>query len=351
MMVEELKPEQLTYILQRIMANGIPDSWKKRKLIPIFKNKGDILECNNYRGIKLMSHFMKLWERIIEARLREIVFIRDNQFGFRPGMSTTEPVFALRQLQEKCREKNTDLHMVFVDLEKAFDRIPRDLIWWCLRKKGVPEEYVKIVQDMYRSCNTKVVTQKGETEYFAIELGLHQGSALSHLLFIIKMDVITENIEKAPPWAMMFADDLVLCAMTREEAQEDLETWSVVFDRHGLNISRTKTEYLPSPANDTGTTVKIVDAELPTLTSFKYLGSLFTSEGGSQADVNNRIRIGWMKWKAESGVMCDRKMPVELKDKVFKTIIRPAMTHRSECWAVKKKDENKLNSAEMRMLR
>ena len=106
MMVEELKPELLNYILQRIMANGIPDSWKKSKLIPIFKNKGDILEFNNYKGINLMSHFMKLWERIFEARLREIVIIRDNQFGFIPGMSPTEPVFALRQLQEKCREKN-----------------------------------------------------------------------------------------------------------------------------------------------------------------------------------------------------------------------------------------------------
>ena len=79
-----------------------------------------------------MSHFMKLWERIIVARLREIVKIRDNQFGFRPG---TEPVFALRQLKEKYREKNNDVHMVFVDPERAFDRVPRDLIWWCFRKK------------------------------------------------------------------------------------------------------------------------------------------------------------------------------------------------------------------------
>ena len=150
---------------------------------------------------------------------------------------------------------------------------------------------------------------------------------------------------------MMFADDLVLCALTREEVEEDLETWRVVFERHGLKISRTKTEYLPSPTNDSETTVKLVDAELPTVTSFKYLGSLFTSEGGSQADVNNRIRIGWMKWKEVSGVICDRKMPMELKDKVFKTIIRPAMTYCSECWTVKKKDENKLNSAEIRMLR
>ena len=86
MVVAEMKLELVTYILQRIMANGIPDSWKKSKLIPIFKNKGDILEWINYRGIKLMSHFMKLWERVIEGRLREIVNIRDNQFGFRPGM-------------------------------------------------------------------------------------------------------------------------------------------------------------------------------------------------------------------------------------------------------------------------
>ena len=104
-----------------------------------------------------------------------------------------------------------------------------------------------------------------------------------------------------------------MCAMTREEVEEDLETWRVVFERHGLKIGRTKTQYVPSPTHETETTVKIVDAELLTVTSFKYLGSLFTSEGGSQADVPNTIRIGLMKWKEDTGVMCDRKMPVESK--------------------------------------
>ena len=63
---------------------------------------------------------------------------------------------------------------------------------------------------------------------------------------------------------MMFADDLVLGVMTHEEVEEDLETWRVAFERHWLKISRTKTEYLPSPTNDTETTVNIVDAGLPT---------------------------------------------------------------------------------------
>ena len=113
------------------------------------------------------------------------------------------------------------------------------------------EEYVKIVQDMYSSSKMQVVTQKGETEYVPIEVGLHQGSAMIPLLLIIIMDVLTENIEKDPPWAMMFADDLVPCAMTCEEVEEDLETWRVVFERLGLKISRKKTEYLPSQTNDT----------------------------------------------------------------------------------------------------
>ena len=97
-------------------------------MVPIFNGKGDVLECNNYIGIKLMSHTVKLWERMIEARLREITKNADNQFGFRPGKSTTEPIFALIMLQEKYRETNKELHMVFVDLEKAYDRVRRELI-------------------------------------------------------------------------------------------------------------------------------------------------------------------------------------------------------------------------------
>ena len=143
-------------------------------MVPLFKGKGDVLECNNYRDIKLMSHTMKLWERIVEARLREITKIADNQFGFRPGKSNTEPIFALRMLQEKYREKNKELLMVFVDLEKAYDRVPRELIlWWSLRKKRVPGAYIKITQDMYEDSQTEVTTREVNTEYFDVKGGLH----------------------------------------------------------------------------------------------------------------------------------------------------------------------------------
>ena len=77
---------------------------EKECAYPIYKNKGDAQCYGNYRGIKLMSHTMKVWEKIIEARLRDIAEISKQQYGFMPGNETTDVMFALLMLMEKYRE-------------------------------------------------------------------------------------------------------------------------------------------------------------------------------------------------------------------------------------------------------
>ena len=79
------------------------EEWRS-VLVPLYKGKGDIKECGNYRGIKLMSHTMKLWERVIEARIRKEVTIAEQQFGFMPGRNTIDAIFSLRMLLEKWSE-------------------------------------------------------------------------------------------------------------------------------------------------------------------------------------------------------------------------------------------------------
>ena len=76
-------------------------------------------------------------ERVIEKIIRERIYIDDMQFGFMPGRGTTDAIFILRQLQEKHLAKNKKLYFAFVDLEKAFDRVPRKVIWWAMRKLGI----------------------------------------------------------------------------------------------------------------------------------------------------------------------------------------------------------------------
>ena len=200
----------------------MPDEWRKNVLVPFYKEKGDIKECGNYRGIKLTSHTMKLWERVIEARLRKEVRVAEQQFGFMPGRSTTDAIFSLL---EKWKEGQKGVHCVFVDLEKAYDRVPREELWECLRLAKASECYVRVAMDMYDGARTAMRSSAGLTEEFEVGVGLHQGSALSPFLFAIVMDKLTEEIRTESPWDMMFADDIVLCREDRRQLQEVLEVW------------------------------------------------------------------------------------------------------------------------------
>ena len=131
----------LTRLFNRLLVGErVPEEWRRSVLIPIYRNKGDTQCYGNYRGIKLMSHTMKIWERIIEARLRDRVELRKQEYGFMPGKGTTDSMFALRMLMEKYREGQRGLHCVFLDLEKAYNRVPREELWYCMRKSGIVEK-------------------------------------------------------------------------------------------------------------------------------------------------------------------------------------------------------------------
>ena len=103
----------MTGVLNEAMRKGIPEEWRTSTITHIYKHKGDPLECSNFRGIKLLSHTFKLWERVVESRLRKMVNIRERQYGFQPGKSTIQPLFCLPMLQNKHREFVKELHVEF----------------------------------------------------------------------------------------------------------------------------------------------------------------------------------------------------------------------------------------------
>ena len=204
----------------------------------------------------------------------------------------------------------------------------------------------------YNETKTRIRTQHGNTEAFGINVGVHQGSNLSPLLFITIMNTLTSEIRKTIPWELIFADDIALMATTEEELQEKIIRWQEALRKGGLKMNAQKSEVMICEKNG-NTEIKVTDqggSELKQVQKFKYLGSGIVAEGGSLMTVKQRITAAWSKWSEITGIICDKKTPRKLKCKVYKTVIRPTLLYGSECWAVCKK-EDLIYRTEMRMLR
>ncbi|GKE73354.1 retrovirus-related pol polyprotein LINE-1 [Tanacetum coccineum] len=203
------------------------------------KNKGDAQSCSNYRGINLLSHTMKLWKRVFERRLRREIEVSENQFGFMPGRSTMEAIHIIRSLMEMYRERQKDLHLAFLDLEKAYDSVSRELIWKTLSDKGTPTRYIKVIQDMCEGARTCVRTPIGNTKYFPVDFQ--------------KKTKAYESAERT---------EYMRCNFNRND-------------------------------NDQNEEIRIGDHILEPKESFRYLGSVMHKSGRIEDDVTHRIQVGF----------------------------------------------------------
>ncbi|XP_071718859.1 uncharacterized protein [Rutidosis leptorrhynchoides] len=229
-------------------SSKMPMEWRVSEIIPIYKNKGDAQTC---------------------------------------GRSSIEANHIIRNLMEKYREKQKNLEMDFIDLEKAYD-------CWEIPK------------------------------FSQLKLACIRDRPLALFLFALILDELSRGIQERIPWCLIFADDIVLVSESKEELNRRLEQWRVALEGNGLKISRQKTEYLRcdfdrnNDDQDDGGSICIGDQILHPQTSFRYLGSMLHKSGRIDEDVSHRIKVGWVKWRAATGVLCDRKIPLKLKGKFFK---------------------------------
>ncbi|CAK1586881.1 unnamed protein product [Parnassius mnemosyne] len=184
---------------------------------------------------------------------------------------------------------------------------------------------------------------------------IKNNSTVSPLLFNLVMDYITMNIQKPAPWSLLYADDVELIAESLTEVQSDLTVWQESLERRGMRVNREKTVYMY--CNFSGDNMDVIPCSsiegvpLKRVEEFKYLGSIVAAKACTERNIQNRTQTAWLKWRSLSGILCDSRIPIKIKGNIYKRPVKPALLYGSECWPMRKTDEQKLHVIEMKMLR
>ena len=178
---------KLNELLQQFWEeSSVPQDFKDANIIHLYKNKGDRASCDNHRGISLLNVAGKIMARVILNRITQYLLddvVSESQCGFRRNRGTIDMIFAVRQIQEKCREQNQNLYILFVDLTKAFDTVSRGGLWAILSKLGCPERFVSIIRSFHEGMMARVIEHGAASDPFPVSNGVKQGCVLAPTLF------------------------------------------------------------------------------------------------------------------------------------------------------------------------
>ncbi|XP_068235810.1 uncharacterized protein [Palaemon carinicauda] len=167
------------------------------------------------------------------------------------------------------------------------------------------------------------------------------------------MDVLSEEIRNEEFWELLYVDDLVITSEKEVDFQRRVVEWQETFERDGLRVNMDKTEVIVTnkERRDRITMHESKGSILKQMEQFRYLGSSIRQEGGCEAKAKDRIKAAKGKWREVARVVCDKKRPIELKAKMDRTVIRPVSMYGLEMWALRGKEDAKLERTDMRMLR
>ena len=246
----------LLKLYNRLFQNGeYPRSWGEGIIVPIFKG-GDANMAQNYRGITLINIIAKIYSQILLNRVTKWSEkenkLSQNQFGFQKGKSTVDCIFSFYSIISKTLHAGEKLYCVFIDYEKAFDKIDRTFLWQKLISENVSSKLVQAISLMYLIVKSCIRYQSSKSDFFSSHIGLKQGDPSSPLLFMLFINDIIQNvnsdfdniftIEELQIFMLLYADDAVVFARSPEVLQSilnDIESYCTTW---GLKINTVKTK-------------------------------------------------------------------------------------------------------------
>jgi hypothetical protein len=355
--------------------------WEVARLM-LLPKKGDLSLCKNWRGICLLDIASKILSSVMVGRMQLVQ--EENglefQFGFRGGRGTVDGLFTTGLALQKRQEHGLDTWALFIDLVKAFDTVPRELLFDVLRKFGMPDHFVNVVKRLHTNAVIKFMCGDVDSEV-ASDIGVRQGSCEGPVLFLFIVQAALETLDwpVAKPefttregdagmvtgdaewrpkkgttvfelWASLFADDCALLFNTRDDLIEGATCLFNHFRRFGLQMhigrgqdaSKTEAMYCPTRGNIYEeadlSNFTCADGFISFTDSFKYLGAIIDHTLTSETDVARRISEAENAFASLQTCIFKKKgVSNKVKGVVYSSLVLSILLYGSECWCLTEK--------------
>lgn len=358
----------------RTMQSEVTQQQRTSALVPLPK-KGDLSVLGNWRGISLMPHITKLFDKLLLHRIRDAIdpFLNPAQNGFRKARGTVHHVAAAIATIEMVKTTKSPLHGCFVDFSKAFDSVKWKVIAEEFRYWGAPDDFVGMAFSVMVGHVIRVRTDDLLSEEIPVGVGVLQGDTLAPYIFVMVMDKIlralkpdlgiktTKQLEptkrqtetkyfKAAPRipALGFADDVLLLTTSSDGMQQQLGIFETTALTVGLKLNMGKGKTERFVINDEPGSVKISSGEeVPVVSDYKYLGVNILDY---ETDLRRRKRIAWAAivkykgtWKSQA--------PWETKRMLFNALVEPLLSYGLVAWPMTEARLRQLDGLHARLLR
>lgn len=349
----------LLHLVNHIFKHGeIPEAMLEKWFVAIPKKNGDLTDRNNYRGIVLMDTLLKLISRLLAIRTAEGLEEQNRlcieQGGFRIGKEVVAQIIALVEVLNRWIASGRSGFLIFVDIVKAFDRVPHEALFRKLAAMGVTGDALRFIRAEYAQSRMRVKTKTGVSAVFDQELGVHQGGPLSPIIFGVYINDILDQLRKFGCEVsgvdrlfigLLFADDMVLAARTVSEVRDmlkELEAWGTQWEMtFGVNADGKKSAILPFGKNARQLpekTLKRLAAltlggkPVPLVKTYSYLGLPVTSIPNLSTIREHCLGRATAAFNAVRHLLGRRSLPTMTRVLIFNNVVVNSAMFGAELW-------------------